>query len=297
MMLDEILGRATLKDRIDELEVEREKLHRQLEAESDRRAAAVTERQEAQRQVNRLEDRIAELEDRIDRATTGGSDPTPRNRELLSGDRLGQILDRLESVETDAEGALTAFVTDAQPPAAVSEVLGDRVALVARSSPCYVFVDDAAVCSVALEPPIEPEPFVAWSDGFLVDRSHFEPTGAFTLALVRSDLFAIGEYQDSDRVGFHGFDSRLERNHSKGGFSQARFERVRDQQIDDHLDRVRAALEERTTDRLYLVGERSVLGELNVDADGIAFVDATGDPESALDDAFHDFWTTTLTAI
>jgi len=296
-MLDELLGRARLRERIEELEDENRHLTRQLDAESDRRADVETERQAAERRANRLDDRVQELEDRVERLSGSEQELSVRRRETLRGDRLTTILDRLESVETDPEGALSAFVGDAPLPDAVSDAFGDRSSLVSRVAPCFAFTDDARLLSVALDPPIEPDPFVTWDDGAVFDRSHFEPTGEFTLALVRSDLFAMGEYHGRERIAFHGFDSDLGRNHSKGGFSQARFERLRDEQIDSHLERCLVALEERSTDRLYVVGEQTVLDAFEEAADATATVDATGDPEPALDDAFYDFWTTTLWAI
>lgn len=296
-MLDELLGRARLRERIEELEEENRHLQRELDAESDRRADVETQHQEAERRANRLEDRVQELEDRVDRLSGSDRDVSVRRRESLRWQRLTAVLDRLESVETDPEGALTAFVDDGSLPDAVIEAFGDRASLISRAAPCFVFADDAGLLSVALDPPIEPDPFVTWSDGLALDRSNFEPTGTFTLALVRSDLFAMGEYDGRERIAFHGFDSDLGRNHSKGGFSQARFERLRDEQIDSHLERCQVALEERSTDRLYVVGEKTVLDVFAEEADATATVDATGDPEPALDDAFRDFWTTTLWAI
>ncbi|MFB6128322.1 MAG: Vms1/Ankzf1 family peptidyl-tRNA hydrolase [Halorhabdus sp.] len=296
-MLDELLGRARLKERIEELEEENHHLQRQLDAESERRADVETERQAAERRANRLEDRVAELEDRVDRLSGTEQDLSVRHRERVRGDRLSAVLNRLETFDTDPEGALTAFVDDGSLPDVVSDAFGDRAGLVSRAAPCFAFIDDAGLVSVTLEAPIEPDPFVTWDEGFVFDRSHFEPTGDFTFALVRSDLFAMGEYRGRERVAFHGFDSDLERNHSKGGFSQARFERLRDEQIETHLERCRAALEERSTDRLYVVGEETVLDEFAEAADAMATVDATGDPEPALETAFRDFWTTTLSAI
>ncbi|WP_181686260.1 Vms1/Ankzf1 family peptidyl-tRNA hydrolase [Halorhabdus salina] len=296
-MLDELLGRAALKERIEELEADKEDLQHQLAAESDRRADAVTKRQAAQRDVNELEDKVEQLKDRVERLQDTDRDLSVRRRERLHGDRLSDVLDRFESIDAGPDGALTAFVANGAVPPEIREAFGERSALVAENSPCFVLTDDAGVCSVALDPPITPMPFVEWGADFDIDRSLFEPTGEFTLALVRSDLFAMGEYRGRERVAFHGFDSDLGRNHSKGGFSQARFERLREEQIDNHLDRCRAALDERTTDRLYVVGERSILSQVASEADATAAVDATGDPEDALEDAFWDFWTTTLYAI
>jgi hypothetical protein len=89
--------------------------------------------------------------------------------------------------------------------------------------------------------------------------------------------------------------------HSKGGFSQGRFERRREGQIDDHLGRADEALAEVAAagdlDRVIVVGERSVLGRVRDRADVTDVSDATGKPEAALDDAFRDFWRVRIRAI
>jgi peptide subunit release factor 1 (eRF1) len=179
----------------------------------------------------------------------------------------------------------------------VRDAFAGRATLVAEAAPCLAVTDDAGLVSATLSTPAPPDPFVEWDDGFQLARSWFTPRESFTLALVRSDLFAMGEYAGRERTAFHGFDSALTSQHSKGGFSQARFERLRDEQIDSHLDRCLEALEERTTDPLYVVGERTVLPEFSTVADVTATVDATGDPEPALRDAFRDFWTVQLRTI
>ncbi|WP_435333734.1 Vms1/Ankzf1 family peptidyl-tRNA hydrolase [Haloarchaeobius sp. TZWWS8] len=300
-MLDELLGRAELKERIDELEEEKHHLERQLEAEQERRADAASARQSAEERVNRLEDRIAQLEGELDRVGGEEVDLDFAAREDLRGDRLSAVLSRLESLETGAEGALSAMVTD-EVPDAVSDALGDRAALVERAAPCLVYTDDAGLVRAVLEPPVAPAAFCEWSDGFRVDRSWFEPTGAFTLALVRADLFAMGTYDGREQVDFTGFESDVKGKHSKGGFSQARFERIRDGQIADHLDDCREAIEDRRADdgqedrRLFVVGDRRLIREFD-EVTATAAVDATGSPRDALDDAFHEFFTTTLSLL
>ena len=291
-MLDELFGRGSLKARIEELEEEKRHLQRQLDAEQERRADAVSDRQAAEERVNRLEDRVTELEDRVQRLQSEEGRGEFRRETTLSGDRLDDVLDRLDAVETGPEGALTAYVADEHDlPATIRDAVGDDAALVRRAAPCLLAVDDADLVAVTLSTPVPPEPFAEWGQGFEIDRSWLRPTGEYAVALVRSDLFALGEYEGRDRVAFHGFDSELKSQHSKGGFSQGRFERLRDAQIDSHVERCLAAVEERDAERLYVVGERSVLSSFSAVADVTQPVDATGEPEAALADAVHEFWT------
>ena len=302
-MIDRLLGRAELKERIEELEEEKRHLQRRAEAEEERRSDAVADRQRAEERVNELEHRIESLEDRLKRAE--GTEASVEFHRVTdrSGSRLADALGRFRAVESgDPEGLLTAFVPDADSvPAAVSDWFGERAALVRRAAPAVVLADDTGAVSVALTPPIAPEPFDRWSDRFRLDEAWFRPTGRFAFAVVRSDTFAVGTYEGDERVAFEGFASEVKEAHSKGGFSQGRFERRRDGQIDDHLEKANEALAEvadaEDVDRVIAVGERSVLGRVRDRADVTDVSDATGKPEAALDDAFRDFWRVRIRAI
>jgi hypothetical protein len=294
-MLDSLLGRAELKARIEELEEEKRHLERRLDAESGRRADAVTAKQDAEERVNRLEDRIADLEGRLDE-DEAAADLAPRGVESLRGDRLDAVLDRLRSVEAGPEGALTASVASSVPDA-VTDLLGDRAPLVDRAAPCLVCLDDARLVSVALDPPLAPEAFVAWDDGFRLDDDWFHPTDGLTVALVRSDRFAVGVYEDGGLADVETVETDVKSAHSKGGFSQSRFERRRNDQIATHLDDCRAVLDRRGPDRLVLLGERTVLDDIDREAVAVEAVDASGDPAAALGDAADSFFTTRLTLL
>jgi len=294
-MLDEVLGRASLKERIAELEAEKEALREQLDAEQERRAAAATARQEAEERVNRLEDRIAELEDRVERADGEEGDPAIRGREDLRGERRDEVLARLRSVETGPQGALTAMVPDGSDvPDAVRSALGERAGLVARAAPCLVCVDDAGLVAAALDPPVAPEAFTEWGTEFHLEEGWVRPVGRHAVALVRSDLFALGVFEGRERVETRGFTSAVKGGHSKGGFSQGRFERLREGQIADHVEKCRDAIAAADADRVFVVGETSLLHEFADLADETAPADATGDPDEALSAAVDDFWTVPL---
>jgi len=293
-MLDDLLGRTELKERIDALEERRDRLEARLEAESERRSDAVSAKQAAEERTNRLEDRIADLEGRLEAADgtdTGSRDVGFRREETLRGARADAVVDRLGSFEGGPEAVLTAYVED-DPPSELREVLGDRAPLVGRAAPCVVCADDAGILAAALRPPIAPEPFLEWASTPRVERSWFRPSGRFALALVRSDVFAVGVYEDDERVSYEGFESRVKSDHSKGGFSQARFERLRDEQIADHVDRCSDALGSVDADRRYVVGDRRLIDEF--DADARATVDASGKPRAALSAAFAAFWSVRL---
>jgi len=302
-MIDRLLGRAGLKERIEELEEEKRHLERHAEAEEERRSDAVADRQRAEERVNELEHRIESLEERLDRAD--GDEDTVGFRRVTDarGGRLEDALDRFRVVESaDPEGLLTAFVPDDDSvPATVADWFGDRTGLIRRAAPAVVLADDTGIVSAAIAPAIEPDPFDGWADTFRLDDAWFRPTGRFAFALVRSDTFALGTYEGTDRVAFEGFTSDVKGAHSKGGFSQGRFERRREGQIDDHLRKaateLAAVADDEDVERVIVVGERSVLGDLRKYADVSDVSDATGKPKPALANAYRDFWTARIHAI
>jgi len=299
-MIDELLGRTELKNRIEELKEEKHHLQRQLDAESDRRADAVSDKQQAEAQINRLEDKITELEDKLERTQTADDADTrkPRGTDSVRGERLVEILQRLGSFKTEPEGALTAVVENEELPLSreIRSTAGDCGPLVRSAAPTIYYTDDAGLVSVCLRPPIMPEAFTEWESEFTITDSWFRPTGRLVFGVLRADVFAVGVYEDGERLEYAGFETDVKSDHSKGGFSQGRFERIRNEQIDQHLKKARELLVETRTeadpDRTILTGGKSVLSELAALADHTATTDAGGKPRAALEDAFVDFWST-----
>lgn len=313
-MLDGLFGRPQLKARVEELEAElaalqaklteleteAERLRERSEREKSQRREAVAARQQAQEQANKLKERITQLEGDLERAqdqTPQENDVGYRRRERLSERRLAAVQQRLGSFRTGREGALTATVHDTIPQE-VTDVLGERTVLVQDAAPCLVLADDAGIISLALRPPLVPKMDPVWDEQFLLEPEWFEPTGRFAMVLVRANLFAAGIYEGREQLSFKGFQPKVDRRHSKGGFSQGRFERIREEQIADHVRRCREILQDFLGDvqQLYLVGQREIIDALAKDREPEATmnVDATGAPRQALDEAFQSFWTTEL---
>ncbi len=299
-MLDSLLGRAELKDEIEDLESqlaalesELDSLESELAATDRRRKEAIRDAQVAQEERNTLEDRIEQLTDELDRARDS-TEVTLRGRDRYGRTRMRSLFETLSSVETPAEGAYTAMLPDGDS-AAVREHFGDRSALVMQAAPCLCLFDRDGVIELALEPPVHPDAFERWDTHFHLDPTWFLPTGAFSFAVVRSDLFAIGRYDGESLAYIDGFESDVMGRHSKGGFSQARFERRREEQIERHLKESRDRLAQtELADRVVLAGSQDALDRLDVEADMRVPVDASGPPRDALDQAFDEVWTTTV---
>lgn len=293
-MLDELLGKAELKNKISELQEERDQLQNQLEAAQQRRKEATRAKQEAEETINRLEDRITELEDRVQRAESQETTLSFRDQYELRGDQLEKVLDRLTSYNATDEELITTMIIDDIPEIVRSRV-GNRVELIRRATPCVVFLDNMSLIELTLTPARSPDTFVTQDNTFSFERSWFEPTGAYTFGLIRSDIFAVGRYEHGECKRIEGFNSNIDNKHSKGGFSQKRFERRREEQISDHLTEAKELLSSFKDDTVILVGHHQLLS--NFDVDTTATVDVTGDPKEALREAHNEFWTIKLRVI
>ncbi len=308
-LIDSLLGRATLKERIQELEDENESLRNRLEAEEERRSDAVTQKQEAEREINRMEDRIHELEDRVERAESEEEDGHGFRRvESLRRDEIREALSLLLSVEGADESLLTEYVTPdgdlPNPEDYSSESLGLLRGIDSETG-LVVFTDDSRLISACLSPPLRVDDTrVVYGDTFEVDQSLFEPPERYVLGVVRAGGFSAGYYEGGDLVETEYVTTNVKSQHSKGGWSQSRFERIRDEQIDEHVERSVEALE-RLLDTVgsddgllvAVVGHEALIDEVAQRTDTEVFTkssDARGEKKELLEDGRESLWSSRL---
>ncbi|MDY6775877.1 MAG: Vms1/Ankzf1 family peptidyl-tRNA hydrolase [Halobacteria archaeon] len=310
-LIDRLLGRTTLKERIQELEDENESLRNRLEAEEERRSDAVRQKQEAEREINRMEDRIHELEDRVERAEDEAEE---RHRhgfryvdELLPG-QTRKAVSLVSSIEGSGESLTTAYVYPGDdlpnPEDYSSESLGLLRGIDSETG-LVVLRDDSRLISACLSPPLRvDETRVSYGDTFEVDRFLFEPPERYVLGVVRAGSFSVGYYEGGDPVETEYVTTNVKSQHSKGGWSQSRFERIRDEQIDEHVERSVEALE-RLLDTVgsddgllvAVVGHEALIDEVAQRTDTDVFTkpsDARGEKKELLEDGRESLWSSRL---
>lgn len=291
-MFDDLLGKTALKDRIEELEDEVESLEKRLAAEERRRKDAVTEKQEADRRVNELEDKVEELRDRLERAQGDDDERRFRVARSVRGSELNGILELLDSARSGDEALTTVAVApDDRVPDEFEAETTELLRHIDTSRGLVVFGDDAGVVRSALVPPLEvDETGVEYADRFVFDRPLFEIPRPFAVAVVRSDEYAGGVYDD-ERLDFSTLSSDIMSKHSKGGFSQSRFERGRDEQVEEHVheavDRFEETLAGHDPETVFVAGDSRLVSRfadsLDVDAPVVQrTADATGSGEQLL---------------
>jgi peptide subunit release factor 1 (eRF1) len=292
-MFDDVLGKTELKERIEELEAEVEELEDRLEAEERRRKNAVTEKQDAHERANRMESKVQELEDRLDRAEEDEKDVGFRLAKTVRGQTLEDALGLLESARSGEDSLTTVRVA---PGDRVPEEFGTETTAalqrVESKTGFVAFGDDAGLLRVALVPPLGVEETrVEHGPRFALDRDLFELPETHGVAVVRSDEYAGGVYTEGERVGYTSVSTEVKSKHSKGGYSQGRFERARDEEVKKHVreaaEEFDAMLAEHDVDHVFVAGDSRVASDF---ADEITTrvpvskrtTDATGSGESFL---------------
>lgn len=300
--LDSLLGRAELKERIRELEEENENLERRLEKTDDRRREAERGKQEAYEERNRLESKVEELRDRLERAQEDDESHVEADVSELAPDDVDDVVDLLASVEGSKEQLTTAYVAaDDSLPDGLPDRVHQNLSDVGSPSGRALYIDDHGVVDVCLLPlrPVE-QSRVEHGERFEVDRALYRLPDRYVAAVVHVDSFAAGAFDDGDRTEYVQHSSNVKSGHSKGGFSQKRFERLRDEQIQEHLEdsagELRTLVDTVDVDAVYLLGARDLTEDLEeraeVDAELRRTTDARGEGEQLLEDAVRDLMST-----
>jgi len=293
-MLDDVLGKTELKERIEELEEEIESLESRLESEESRRKNEAREKQEAYERANKMESKVQELEDRLERAEEEEEDINFRVAKTVRGSTLSNSLDLLESARAGDDALTTVTVA---PGDRIPDEFGTETTAalqrVDSKTGFVAFGDDMGILRVALVPPLEvKETRVEHGNAFELDRTLFELPEPHAVAVVRSDEYSAGVYEGGERVStYSSRSSEVKSKHSKGGYSQGRFERARDEEVKKHVresaDEFDSILARHDPEHVFVAGESRVASRFADEISTRAPVskrttDATGSGESFL---------------
>lgn len=253
-----------LEASLEEKEEEVQKLENMLEAEKERRKKSAREKQEAEEELNRLKDKLRNLENQeTDQSEETGERP---KMEKISFERTLSMLEKLDSIESREKDLVTIYspskIEDLEDLRGLKNSISNNQFSVIEGLKSFAgFLDQDTGNTV-----LETRPFF---------DSRFEVEEFFDarelLEFIRSEKTWVlvsagntkifreesGEFDEIESV-----KSRVDRDHSKGGFSQGRFERKRDEQIEKHKKQVKEKLQEFDEENLYLLGTEKMCEEL-----------------------------------
>lgn len=279
--VDKIFGREKLLARIDNLEAElakhkeeKKRLAQELEKADRRKKDAVTKKQELERKINRQEDKIDSLKDQLEKKEViQSSIKKAKTNENLSRKSTVSFIKKLSSVKSDSNDMFTACIPSNAKLADVDQDAKFRYELSlnqlktiekTESNTGKIIYYSPSFLSYMIKPPLPVErDLINVSNKFLTEQleeSFDKKVGFVFLAAGGS---AIATFSDSIEEK-HILDKNIKNQHKKGGFSQSRFERLREEQVKELVDAATEIIEKKvdSVDKICLSGNKQMLAEL-----------------------------------
>jgi len=250
-----------LRQEVEELKEEKEKYREQRTAEKERRTKISTEKQEAQEKLNKLENKLRNYESIEEEEETGLTYKWEKPR----FEQLKKNLEKLSSVESPEEDLVSVFSpgkTEKLPDLkglknSLTKTTYSRIS----SEKSYIAFMDESFFQVILKSREFFDPDWLLDTEFNVEKLLNFIESEKYWALVSADRTRVFEEQGGYFEEVEDLKTRVENQQKKGGFSQGRFERKRDEQIDEHLERTENVLED--LENVKLLGERSLCNEVS----------------------------------
>lgn len=249
-----------LEAKIKELEEERDKYREKLDAEQERRSKLSKEKQEAQEKLNRLQDKLNNTET----TTNKQEDKKEIEWTKLSLSEVKNLLEKLESVNSPEKDLVTVYSPghmDSLPDTkGLKNTLdSEDYSLLSSKNSFAAFMDGGLFRTILKSRPffnsdwkLDRKFEVNQIKKFIKEEKHW--------ALISAGKTKIFHEQDGEVKEIDRVKTRVENQQKKGGFSQGRFERKRDEQVEEHTEKTQEAIKE--LENVKLLGNKKLCKEL-----------------------------------
>lgn len=251
-----------LEEKLEKAGEEKEKWENRFEAEKERRSKLSKEKQEAEEKINRLKDKLEGLNSSEEKKEVEDGEEKSEKKDLNFGEAR-KVIPKLASIESSEEDLVTVYHTgDADDfddlRGLKNSITGEQFNSI--SDPGIYLFDEDQVFDIFMD--CRPFFDAEWRSGggFSLARvSEFMEQEKIWAKVSAGNSKVFRESNGGLELVEHVKD-RVNRQHRSGGFSQGRFERKRDEQIEGHLENLREVLPDE--EQVFLVGERDLCMDL-----------------------------------
>lgn len=248
-----------LESRVEELEEENQSLKQRYEAESNRRSELARKKQDVDKQLKKTRQKLENLQNQTEKEEE--SDTVDFEEiEALEGISL---LRKLGTIRSQDDDLLTVKLKDGlkslEDGSGLKNTMNSRYySMLVRESDAIMFTDGRAI-SVVLRcrPFFEP----GWKlDNCFVTEELLEfYREEKTWVAISAGKSLIIKEKAGEILDVRKVSSRVDRDHSQGGYSQSRFEKKREKQVKEHIELLQDKLEVETP---ILLGEKRMCNRL-----------------------------------
>lgn len=264
-----------------ELDVRTANIRYEKNIESEKKAVAA--KQEAEEKLKAAEVRLLTLEHELEKQRTDQSGELSFNRvDQFNRQRTEEFLRSLSSFKQTSGSLVTVHVAAGEQISNIKDddlltelIDGETLSLIDKvvSSTGYVlFYSPDHLVNELIVPPL-PVKISCWKTGESFETGHLieilnKETSLCVLVAHAGESFLGYSLDQEEFDSFQVIRSSVKAKHGKGGFSQRRFERLRDEDIAHHVDKVKFALKdmfdelEGSIDRLFIAGDPQLAKEM-----------------------------------
>lgn len=247
-----------LQTRINELEIENKSLSGRLLKQDTRSKKAISDKQTVDEALNKAEKKIKVLEHDLQNLKEHSSDELSfKKSTTLTKSRSCDLLFQIGSIRSKNENLLTIYLS---PDESISDLIEFEGFLDLDKDVKYLVNKIRSPTGIALFYDMNPiggvslivaPPFPIGETKWKLN-SQFDITSvqeiltsdrAISIILAHAGETFIGISNQEKFIDYKVVHSNVKEKHTKGGFSQRRFERLRDEDIKHHTDKAKEAFE------------------------------------------------------
>ncbi len=249
-----------LEQRLEDEKEEKNRWKNRFEAEEERRKELSRKKQEAEEKLNRLKDRQEKGSD-----TSQKEEKRHKGFETLDYESTRGLLDKLSTIES-VKGELVSIYSPRELEDhsdlrdIKNSVTKQQYSKIQGEKGVVAFIDDDLGSFILKLAPFYNENFAVGKSFDINSLNKFFESEKYFVLVSAGETYVYRE-ENGDYEELKSLKSRINREHGKGGFSQGRFERKRDEQIDKHINEVEEFLEG-LDGEIYLRGERNLCKQL-----------------------------------
>jgi len=272
-----------LEEEIKEVRDERDRYREKLDAEEKRRSKLSKEKQEAQEKLNRLQDKLKNKEKTTSKEESGEEGTKWAKLDL---NEIKNILEKLDSVKSPEKDLVTVKSTERienlPDLKGLKNTLNSSDYSSLSSEKSFFAFIDGKIFSTVLKTrkffkkdwKLDQEFHTDELKDFIESEKHWAIVSAGKTQVFHEEN---GEFEEVDRV-----TTRVENQQKKGGFSQGRFERKRDEQVEEHVKKTKELIKD--FENLKVLGNKKLCKELK--GEYLGGFDSSREPSPEM---FYDF--------
>ena len=253
---------SSLEQKIDDLKEEKESYKNRYKSSEEKRKKLASQKQEREKELNKLQNRLDSIKSQQDK------NKEEQEKTEKSGDfaKKGfnetlRILNKIKQQRSDKKELISIYtkkgLKDLDDKKALKNSLDKQIYQELPKESNFISFTDSEIINIVLKTRNLHKDGWSLGKSFDVEELLEFISREKYWVLVSSGDTRIVKEEGGDTELVKRFSSRVDRQHGKGGFSQDRFERKREEQIKNHLEEVEEYLDSIDSDQVFVLSDRN----------------------------------------